>query len=158
MKLAEALIERKALKEKIARLRERLVQNAQVQEGETPQENPRVLLVEADTAIESLRVLTIRINATNIRTPLAVDDTRTVTDAIAQRDMLMLKRTVLAQLATSATVSQQRTYGVSRNEVKFRPTVDISALQQDIDAVSKQYRDLDARIQACNFATELLEP
>jgi hypothetical protein len=35
MKLAEALIERKALKDKINRLRERLVENAQVQEGYT---------------------------------------------------------------------------------------------------------------------------
>lgn len=156
MTLAEALIERKALKEQIARLRERLSRNAQVQEGETPQEDPRALLNQVDTAIESLRLLTARINLTNIRTPLAQGETRTVTDAIAERDMLLLKRSILAQLAESAVVNPPGRYGVTRNEVKFRATVDVTALQQEIDTLSKQYRELDTRIQLCNFATEMI--
>lgn len=158
MKLAEALIERKALKEKITRLRERLAQNAQVQEGETPQEEPRALLTETDAAIETLYALTIRINATNIRTPLAEGDARNVMDAIAERDMLMLKRTILAQLVQAAVVTRTSSYGVTRNEIKFRATVDVAALQKEIDALAKQYRELDTRIQACNFVAELLEP
>ena len=158
MKLAEALIERKALNEKIARLRERLVQNAQVQEGEKPQEDPRALLTEVDAALESLRVLTARINATNIRTPLAEGEKRSVMDAITERDMLMLKRTILTQLAQGAVVTRQNAYGITRNEVKFRATFNVADLQKNIDAVAKLYRELDTRIQACNFATDLLEP
>ncbi|MBI4675537.1 MAG: DIP1984 family protein [Chloroflexi bacterium] len=157
MKLAEALIERKALQEKITRLRERLVENAKVQEGDAPQEDPRALLTEVDAALRDLQTLTTRINATNIRTPLATGETRNVMDAIAERDMLMLKRTILAQLVQATSITQPRGFGVTRNEVKFRPTVDVAALHQEIDALAKQYRELDTQIQACNFVTDVVE-
>lgn len=157
MKLAEALIERKALQEKITRLRERLVENAKVQEGDAPQEDPRALLTEVDAALCDLQTLTTRINATNIRTPLATGETRNVMDAIAERDMLMLKRTILAQLVQATSITQPRGFGVTRNEVKFRPTVDVAALHQEIDALAKQYRELDTQIQVCNFVTDVVE-
>lgn len=157
MKLAEALIERKALKEKTARLRERLVENAKVQEGDAPQEDPRALLDQVEVALRELQTLTTRINATNIRTPLAEGEPRNIMDAIAERDMLMLKRTILAQLVQGAVVTRQGPYGITRNEVKFRPTVDVAALNQEIDALAKQYRELDTQIQARNFVTDVLD-
>lgn len=156
MKLAEALIERKALKEKLARLRERLVENAKAQEGDAPQEDPRELLNQVDAAIQELQTLTTRINATNIRTPLAEADARSLMDAIAERDMLALKRSILAQLAQSATISRERGFALTRAEIKFRPTVDVAALQQEIDALAKQYRELDTKIQTANFVSELV--
>lgn len=157
MKLAEALIERKALKEKIARLRERLVENAKVQEGDLPQEDPRALLAELDSAAADLKRLTTQINATNIRTPLRPDGTETLMDAVAQRDILALKRNILQQLVGAATISRERGFAVTRSEIKFRPTVDVAALQKDIDALAKEYRELDTLIQTRNFETELLE-
>lgn len=156
MKLAEALIERKAVKDKIGRLRERLTQNALVQEGETPQEDPRELLAEVDAALVELQGLTTRINTTNIRAPLAVGDARSLMDAIAERDTLTLKRGLIAQLIQSAVVTRVQGYGVTRNEVKFRATVDVAALQKEVDALAKQYRELDTQIQAANFTTELV--
>jgi hypothetical protein len=155
MQLAEALIERKALKELVARLRDRLVENAKVQEGEAPQEDPRVLLGEVETALNALRNLTVRINLTNIRSPLAEGETRSLMDAIADRDALAMKRSILAQFVQGAAIKPQHGYGVTKNEVKFRATVDVAALQQEIDALAKQYRELDTKIQAANFATEL---
>lgn len=157
MKLAEAPIERKALKEKIARLRERLVENAKVQEGDAPQEDPRALLEEANVALDGLQTLTTRINTTNIRTPLAEGAARNIMDAIAERDILILKRTILAQLVQGAVVTRQGPYGITRNEVKFSPTVDVAALNQEIDTLAKQYRELDTQIQARNFVTDVVE-
>lgn len=156
MKLAEALIERKAIKEKLGRLRERLTQNALVQEGETPQEDPRELLAEVDAALLEIQTLTTRINTTNIRAPLAEGGARSLMDAIAERDTLTLKRGLIAQLIQSAVVTRTQGYGVTRNEVKFRATVDVAALQKDLDALAKQYRELDTQIQAANFTTELV--
>lgn len=57
------------VKEQITRLRKRLIENAKVQEGDTPQEDPRLLLKETDAALNELERLTTRINGTNIRTP-----------------------------------------------------------------------------------------
>ena len=44
MRLAEALIERKNMKDSIDNLRKRLESVAKVQEGDTPAENPKELL------------------------------------------------------------------------------------------------------------------
>lgn len=156
MKLAEALIERKALKDKLNGLRERLVKNAQVQEGDAPQEDPHTLLEQVDACLNDLQALTTRINTTNIRTPLAQGDTRTLMDAIAERDMRALKRGILNQLIEGAAINRKNVYGVTRNEVKFQPTVDVGALQKQVDALAKEYRELDTQIQIANFATELL--
>lgn len=46
MKLAEALIERKAIKNKMEELKKRLYQNAMIQEGDIPIENPVDILNE----------------------------------------------------------------------------------------------------------------
>ncbi len=159
MKLAEALIERKALKEKLDRLRHRLAENARVQEGDAPSEHPNKLLAEARDTLRQFESLNVRINTTNIRTPFVEGQARNLMEAIAERDRLTLERGVLEKLVESAGVPKQPGLGyvVTRSEVKFRATVDVAALQKEIDALSKQYRELDARIQARNFETELVE-
>ncbi|MBI2078537.1 MAG: hypothetical protein HYT80_09265 [Euryarchaeota archaeon] len=53
MKLAEALIEGKRLKELEATLRQRLVATARLQEGEQPPEPPETLLGRHDEAIRN---------------------------------------------------------------------------------------------------------
>jgi hypothetical protein len=145
------------LKEKLARLRQRLGENAKVQEGDQPQEDPRELLREVDETLTALQKLIVHINHTNIETALAEGEPATLTDAIAERDILSLKREILQQVANAATITRERGFAVTRSEIKFRATLDVAALQKDIDANAKAYRELDAQIQARNFATELLE-
>lgn len=53
MKLAEALTERKALNTKIGELRTRLEQNALVQEGDKPSEDPQELMTELNQNVEA---------------------------------------------------------------------------------------------------------
>ena len=65
MKLAEALLERKSLKEKIESLQARLAENAMVQEGDTPAEEPQALMAELNAAIDELENLVKQINRTN---------------------------------------------------------------------------------------------
>ena len=48
--LAEALVERKAIKLRLDNLGARLVSNARVQEGDTPSEAPEALLAEVERA------------------------------------------------------------------------------------------------------------
>ncbi len=159
MKLAEALVERKALKEKLERLRQRLAENARVQEGDAPSEEPNKLLAEARDVLAQFESLNIRINTTNIRALFVEGEPRNLMEAIAERDRLALERGILDKLVESAGVPKQQgfPYVVTRSEVKFRATVDVASLQKEIDALAKQYRELDARIQARNFETELIE-
>lgn len=151
MRLAEALLERKSLNSKVQTLRERLDENVQVQDGDQPNEQPQTLLAELDKVLRELEKLIGQINATNNIARLAGGSS--VADAIVRRDLLRMKREVLEQVAQSASLRHHR-YG--RNEVKFVATVHVGELRQQIDVLSKQWRELDAEIQAANWTTELV--
>jgi hypothetical protein len=156
MKLAEALIERKTLKEHLSRLRNRMNENARVQEGDQPVEDPYALLTEAEETVRRLRALTVQINHTNNQTVLTAMDSRTLMAAIADRDMLTLRRGMLEELAR-ASANSDRGYYVTRTEIKFVPIVDGAALQKQVDALAKEYRELDMQIQLRNFEVDLIE-
>ena len=65
MKLAEALTLRGDLQKRASQLHARLNNNAKVQEGESPAEDPRELLTELDGVMAQLEDLITRINLTN---------------------------------------------------------------------------------------------
>lgn len=152
MKLAEALILRANQQKRLDELRQRLNRNAKVQEGEQPAENPVELLEEVAQGARDLMRLIQRINATNAGS--AFDATRTISDAIAERDILRLHQGILANLVAAAAVTQDR---YSRSEVKFKSTVNIGDLQKEVDRLAATHRQLDAQLQAANWQIDLIE-
>ncbi len=152
MKLAEALIQRADYRKRLDQLRERLVRVARVQEGDAPAEDPSALLAEMDRAASALTLLIQRINRTNSTTPL--DDSRTIADAIAERDTLRLRHTMLSTLLQAASIKQDR---LTKSEVRFQRTVDVVALQQQADDLAQAYRELDTKIQAANWLVDLVD-
>jgi hypothetical protein len=152
MKLAEALLERKNLKTKVDSLRARAFQNALVQEGDAPAEEPTALLREMDEAARQLGVLIQRINTTNNVTRLP--DGVTVSEAIVNRDVLDLRRLGLDTVLNKAAVRQDR---IARAEIKFVPAVNIAELRREVDALAQARRELDAQIQAVNWTADLIE-
>ena len=68
MKLATALSERADLQRRISELGVRLNNNAKVQEGEKPAEEPAALLAELDGCMTRFEELVARINKTNNET------------------------------------------------------------------------------------------
>ena len=86
MKLANALSQRSDVQNRLDELRARLNNNARVQEGEEPAEDPKVLLAELDTLTAQLEDLVARINLTNATTVAA--DGVTLTAKLARRDAL----------------------------------------------------------------------
>lgn len=156
MKLAEALNERKSLKTKLTNLRERLVANARVQEGDQPAEQPVALLGEVADSVAKLESLIVRINRTNLEAKLPDDAKMTLMEAIARRDILNLRYEVLKQLVGAASTTQNR-WAVTRSEIKFRTTVNVADLQKDADALAKEIRQLDTRLQAANWQIDLAE-
>jgi hypothetical protein len=150
MKLAEALILRADCQKKISQLRQRLSRSVKVQEGEQPPENPQSLLNELEGAIAELTSLIQRINRTNSNTALSDG---TLSDALARRDTLGIKRSAIDGVIQNAAIVTNR---YSQSEVKFVSTVDIADLQSQLDGTSQEYRLLDAQIQALNWQVELL--
>ena len=153
MKLAEALISRADRQKKIQQLRQRLTRSAMVQEGDQPPENPQELLEELESTISELTGLVQRINKTNSNTAFNDDDS-TLSDALAERDTLLTKRNVLDGLIQAASITHSR---YSQSEVRFVSTVDIAALQRQLDSVSQEHRLLDSQIQALNWEVDLLD-
>ena len=152
MKLAEALILRSDRKKRLELLRERLDRVAKVQEGDLPVEEPSALLDEVDRAASDFTRLVQQINRTNATVRL--DDGRTIADAIADRDDLRLRHSILNGLIQSASIKQDR---YTKSEVRYQTTVDVGALQQRVDDLAQAYRELDTKIQAANWQFELVE-
>jgi hypothetical protein len=149
MKLAEALTLRADSQKRLEQLKQRLLANAMVQEGDTPAEDPAALLAEYDATATLLVDLIRRINLTNAST--RVRD-RTMTHALAERDVLKIRHQLYRDMAAAATVNRST---VTRSEIRFRATVSAADLQQRADTISKQLRELDARIQEANWTIEL---
>jgi hypothetical protein len=152
MKLAEALILRADCQKRMEQLRSRLTRSAKVQEGEEPPENPQALISELDAGVQELEDLIKKINKTNSLTTL--EERVTLSDALAKRDALALKRSIYNSIVDEAAVRQDR---YSRSEVKFFSTIDVSELQTQMDRMSRQYRELDTKIQQANWNTELID-
>jgi hypothetical protein len=150
MKLAEALAERSECQTKLEEIKKRLARSARVQEGEQPAEDSTELLGESERVFARLLDLIRAINRTNART--AFDGERTISDAIAERDIAGKRRDFLSGVADAASTRQDR---YSKSEVKFVATVSISQLQKQVDQLSKQFRELDTRLQELNWQTEL---
>ena len=150
MKLAEALQERADLNRRIQQLQQRLNNNAIVQEGEQPAEDPAALLNELDRCAAQLEQLIAQINLTNCRTMV---DGESLTVLLARRDVWKAKLSAYRDLAYSASRLGQRG---TRSEIKLLSTVDVRALQKQVDQMAKQLRLLDNSIQAANWATELI--
>ena len=151
MKLAEALILRANHQKRIEELKERLLRNAKVQEGELPGEDPTDLLAQVEESAAALLGLIRRINATNTATPLG--DGRTIMEAIALRDVLRLRHVIHRDLAKAASITQDRS---TRSEVKFKSTVKVADIQARADTLAREHRELDAKIQEANWRVELL--
>ncbi|MFS0724580.1 DIP1984 family protein [Paenibacillus sp. 1P07SE] len=152
MRLAEALVLRADSQKKVAQMRGRLERVVKVQEGESPAESPTMLLDELEETLNELTRLVRRINRTNVATTF--DEALTLADALAERDKIMQHRKILNDLLQEASIKQER---YSRSEVRFERTIDVAALQGQIDQMAKSYRELDFRIQELNWTTDVVD-
>lgn len=152
MKFAEALVLRAEIQKRLEQLRQRLQASAVVQEGEQPPEDPQQLLQELDALLAQLGDLIARINRTNLASTLP--NGPSLTDALAQRDVLKLRSAILVTLADAAS---QRGNRYSRTEIRSVATIDVGALRRQIDALAREHRELDTAIQGMNWTTDLLE-
>jgi hypothetical protein len=149
MKVAEALAHRADLQRRLEQLKQRLVKNARVQEGDQPAEAPDELQTEFERCAAELISLIQRINRTNASSRLGVG---TLADALAERDVFKIRHAAYRELAAAASTTQTRT---TRSEVKFVSTVSVAATQRKADDLAKHLRELDTRIQEADWQTNL---
>jgi hypothetical protein len=159
VKIAEALIERGDLQERIQEMRTRLTANVVVQEGEEPNEPPDELVAELERLVRDFQRLVARINLTNTRTPLVnwTGAPLLLTEALARREALALQPGIIEATVSQAARGAQG-MRLSRSEIKLVPVINARAWRQrHLDPLAKQRRALETAIQATNWAAELLE-
>ena len=150
MKLAEALMMRADMLTKIASLRARIARGAVVQEGAKPNEDPMALIKEASAVIAEHERLVVAINAANLRH--ALPDGRSLTAALAHREALTLQ---LGSLQAAIDATDERFDRMGGRDVKWTTTVDVPALQKQIEDLSRRLRTLNAMIQETNWQIDL---
>ena len=151
MKLAEALLERAELKQKLMMLQTRLINNSKTQEGVEPNESPKDLLKELDESTERLEFLITHINKTNEMTKNTKG--ATISELIAKRDILTQKYRVLRLLLDNGSAVINR---LTHTEIKILTTFSVTDLQKNVDKISENIRKIDTEIQGLNWTTDLL--
>lgn len=149
MKLAEALQERADHNRRIEQLRSRLLNNALKQEGEEPAEDPDELLKQLNECIDAQQKLIAAINLANAKTEV---NGKTLTEMIAERDMLTIRINAYRDLINEASMTYQR---ARNSEIRILSAVNVKELQKKADALSHELRILDNKIQQTNWLTEL---
>lgn len=150
MKLAEALILRKDLQTRVARVRDRLFTNVLVQEGDQPSEDPSDLILRLNETMTELSALISRINKTNSLTTL---EGKSLADAITDRDLTLRKVAILREALHKAADRPKR---YSQKEIRLLTPLDVKKEEKIVDRLSYEARVLDAKIQAKNWEVELL--
>ena len=105
---------------------------------------------ELDGLLARLEELVARINLTNSTVSA---DGRTITELISHRDTLKLRISVMRGFLDEASSKVDRD---SRAEILIQSTVDVSALQKQLDGYSRELRQTDEKLQELNWTTELL--
>ncbi|SFD25571.1 DIP1984 family protein, partial [Streptomyces aidingensis] len=141
MKLAEALALRADATRRVEQLRSRIVGAARYQEGETPAEDAAQLLSEAGEVLDQLESLIRRINRTNAAVELA--EGGTLTDALARRDVLRLRHSVLTAAADAAAGKGERGFGRQmRSELMMLAALPVADLRAQTDDLARQIREI----------------
>ncbi|TDC62064.1 hypothetical protein E1283_34705 [Streptomyces hainanensis] len=156
VKLAEALALRADATRRVEQLRARVAASARYQEGEAPAEDAVSLLAEAGEALEELEILIRRINRTNAVT--VIEEGVTLTDALARRDVLRLRHSVVTSAADAAAGRDQRgAVRQLRSELKMLSALPVGELRSQADELARRIREVDMRIQRANWEVDLLD-
>ena len=151
MKLAEALQERADLNRKIEQLEQRMTNNALVQEGEQPSESIDELFAALNESLDRLAWIITRVNLTNASVTI---NRKTLTELIAEKDILIMKISAYRSVTETASRASYRARGT---EIKILPTITVSDWQKEIDRMSVELRKIDNLLQQTNWNTELME-
>jgi hypothetical protein len=122
-----------------------------------------VLLGRGDEVLVELERLIRQINRTNSETELP--DGRSLTAALAERDVLRLRHSFLTAVADAGSGQPVPSRGPMptmavrqiRSELKFVAAVPVADLRDQANEVARRHQELDAVIQQVNWTVDPLE-
>ncbi len=152
MKLAEALLIRSDRQKKLAQLKGRIRNNAKVQEGDIPSEDPNELIVSASQIISELTGLIERIHRTNAIAK--TDKGQSMLTLLVERDTLEMRHKLLIDAIEAANSEADR---YSHREIKWHVLVSVASLQKQADDIAMKLRQINIIIQSNNWQIDLVD-
>ncbi|WP_201598883.1 DIP1984 family protein [Psychrobacter vallis] len=152
MKLAEALLIRSDMQKKLAQIKGRMRSNIKVQEGDTPNEDPNALMIDASQIITELSVVIERIHRTNAIAK--TNEGQSMLTLLIERDTLEMRHKLLIE-SIEATDTEVDRY--SPREIKWHVMVSVASLQKQADDIAMKLRKINLVIQANNWQIDLIE-
>lgn len=154
MKLGELLAQRADLQKRMQQVQKLVLDNATLQEGDTPTLDPSALLAQyAQLAVEHESVVRL-INRTNITARIQIaPEILTLADGVVRRERLARHAGLLRDLTARAMPERSR---FLRTEVKHVPAFDVAAVMEQADALSREHRELDTKIQRANWEVDVM--
>lgn len=152
MKLAEALLIRSDMQKKLAQLKGRIRNNAKVQEGDVPSEDPNKLIIDASQIISELTALIERIHRTNAIAN--TDKGQSMLTLLVERDTLEMRHKLLIEAIEAANSESDR---YSHREIKWHVMVSVASLQKQADDIAMKLRQINIVIQSNNWQIDLVE-
>ena len=152
MKLAEALLIRSDLQKKLFQLKARIANNVKVQDGDSPNEDPNALIIEANQVITELATLIEKIHRTNALSQTSEGES--LLNLLNKREELEMRHKLLSDAIDMASNEAVR---YSPREIKWKVMVSVSALQKQADDLSMKLRKLNLVIQANNWQIDLVQ-
>lgn len=111
---------------------------------------------DAGEVLDDLESLIRRINRTNAATDLG--EHGTLTDALARRDVLRLRHSVVTAAADAAAGTGERGCGRQlRSELVMLSALPVAEPRGQADALARDIREIDVRIQRANWEVDLLD-
>lgn len=150
MKLAEALLLRRDLNNRLFQLRNEISSSVLVQEGDTLDRSITELFKEYDEINQQYSELVVAINRKNATASLA-DSALLLMEALEQREQLRRKHALLTQALEETKAAPRK----GRNEIRLVRTIDTKTLTEQLNATAKQLRELDGKIQQTNWLVDL---
>lgn len=152
MNLGEALSLLKKEKSKLVRLISLRKENIYIEEGETPEFNPKKLSQEIDSKIDEIRKLKIKIEKTNLNTKLS-GDSITISEAIIKVGDIRSKLASLSNLFER----KRSSWYLEKDTKNFIAQIKESEIEDEIEKLEIEKGILDNKLQMTNWNTKLLE-
>lgn len=154
MKLAEALSRRSELVRELSQyMRTDLNNNLFVTEGDPITVDKNAELSHYLSLVDEVETLTIQINRSN--NAHVLDNGLTIMEAIARRDMMKHRTSALSTLASNLKVQLRPRY--SADELRTVPVADFQPFKTQSDALAKEAKQLDLKLQEANWTFDLIE-
>ncbi len=146
MKLAEALLERRDLQNKLLGLKNTMISQSLIEEGDKLEVSMDELLKEYHIVNVQLEKIIVGIHEKN-QTVIVLETKETLQATLEKREGYRREYDVYQQIIS--TQQDQRRF--ARNEIKMVPSFSQKELTEKLNELAKKIRQVDALIQQTNW-------